>query len=532
MNRIRMIKGIALGIAVIFLGVSCTKDLDRAPFYGLTSVEVYKDVPGYRGALAKVYASFALTGGTGPAGKPDVAGIDEGTSDFLRLYWNLQVLTTDEAKVAWNDPGLPELNTISWTAANPMLTGLYNRLYYGISVANEFIRESSDEKLGSKGFPESDLTELRYYRAESRLLRAYSYFVALDLFGNVPFVLDTDPVGTFVPLQINRTELFEFVRSELEAVQSDLKDPRQNEYGRMDKAAAWLLLSRLYLNAEVYTGTARYEDAIANASKVIGAGYHLESDYQTLFMADNHIRAGEIIYAIPYDGAYARNYGGTTFLIHASIGGNMNVTDYGVNSGWGGIRSTKALPALFGDVDATSDSRVLFHTDGQELDINNLSIFTEGYGVSKFKNVRSDGGAVSDPDKEFTDTDFPLFRLPEAYFNYAEAVLRGGSGGSASTALEYINSLRQRAYGGNSGDISANELTLDFLLDEKCREMYWEAQRRTDLIRYGRYTGGDYVWPWKGGIRDGRSVAGYFNLFPIPATDRSANPNLEQNQGY
>ncbi len=531
MNVVRNIKAI-VGIAIVLLGVSCTKDLDRTPIYGLTSVEVYKDMPGYRSALAKVYANFALTGSTGPAGNGDVAGIDEGTSDFLRLYWNLQVLTTDEAKVAWNDPGLPELNTINWTAANPMLTGLYNRLYYGISVANEFIRESSDEKLNSKGFSESDLAEARYFRAEARLLRAYSYFVAMDLYGNVPFMLDTDPVGTFVPLQINRADLFEFVRTELESVQEELKDPRQNEYGRMDKAAAWLLLSRLYLNASVYAGTARYDEAIASAAKVINAGYQLESDYQTLFMADNHTRNGEIIYAIPYDGLYAKTFGGTSFLIHASIGGNMDVNNYGVNSGWAGIRSTRALPGLFGDWDATGDSRALFHTDGQELDISNLSVFTEGYGVTKFRNIRSDGGAVSDPNKEFADTDFPLFRLPEAYFNYAEAVLRGGAGGDVPTALGYINLLRQRAYGDNSGNIAANELTLDFLLDEKGREMYWEGQRRTDLIRYGRYTSGDYTWQWKGGIRDGRSVAGHFNLFPIPATDRSANPNLEQNPGY
>ena len=176
------------------------------------------------------------------------------------------------------------------------------------------------------------------------------------------------------------------------------------------------------------------------------------------------------------------------------------------------------------------DKRAMFWTDGQNLDIADIGTFTDGYAITKWKNVKSTGQAGSDP--TFCDTDFPLFRLGDVFLMYAEATLRGGGGGDLSTALTLVNALRTRAYGDAGGNITASDLTLDFILDERGRELYWEATRRTDLIRYGKFTTSAYIWPWKGGIAEGISVSDFYNIFPIPSADVSANPNLVQNPGY
>ena len=178
----------------------------------------------------------------------------------------------------------------------------------------------------------------------------------------------------------------------------------------------------------------------------------------------------------------------------------------------------------------SSDGRPMFYTDGQQIEIDNLFEFTHGYAVAKWKNVTSAG--VTGSDLTHTDTDFPMFRLGDVYLMYAEAVLRGGTGGDAATALSYVNMLRTRAYGDAGGNITAADLKLDFILDERARELYWEGHRRTDLIRFGKFSGGSYNWTWKGAVKEGKATDAKFNLYPIPAADVIANPNLNQNSGY
>jgi hypothetical protein len=221
-----------------------------------------------------------------------------------------------------------------------------------------------------------------------------------------------------------------------------------------------------------------------------------------------------------------------TFLVHAPIGGSMSAASFGVNGGWSGLRTTKNIVNLYPSTDGTIDERGVFHSNGQALEIDNLSTFTEGYAIVKFKNVSSTGVAGSDASGNHADTDFPMFRLADVYLMYAEAVLRGGTGGTAGQALQYVNQLRERAYNNTSGNLTAGQLTLDFILDERARELKWEAHRRTDLIRFGRFTSGDYLWPWKGGVKEGRAVEAYRVLYPIPSSDITANPNLTQNEGY
>ncbi len=512
-------------VAAVIAVASCTKDLNRSPLVGTTSANVYTSVNGFKAVLAKLYAGYAVTGQQGPAGQPDISGIDEGFSDYIRQWWQMEELTTDEAVIAWGDVGLPDIHKLSWSASNPFITGIYDRIFYQITLANEFIRQSAN----ISGFPSTDQATINTFKTEARFLRALSYWHALDLFGNPPFVTDSNGVGSYFPKQINRADLFKYIESELLDLQNDLPDPHQNEYARADKAAAWTLLAKLYLNAEVYTGTGRYTDCITYCNKVIGAGYTLEPVYVNLFRTDNN-NSKEIIFPIAYDGIHTQGYGGMTYLVHAPVGGSMDPSKFGIAGGWGGLRTTKNIVNLFPDNTGTIDSRAQFYTNGQNLEINDVSTFTDGYGITKYKNVSSTGVPGSDPTGTFPDTDFPMFRLADVYLIYAEAVLRGGTGGDQATAIGYINQLRERAYGNTNGDVAS--IDLDFILDERARELYWEGSRRTDLIRYGKFTGGSYLWPWKNGVKDGQAVDDHVALFPIPASDKTANPNLTQNPGY
>lgn len=529
MKTLKYILGFSLAVLAVS---SCKKDLDRTPTNAITADIAYNNPAGYKLVLAKIYGAFALTGNGGPdATVGDVAGIDQGSSDFLRLFWNLQELTTDEAAIVWNDPGLQDFHVMNWTSTNVLIRGLYSRSMYHITASNEFIRESSDDKLTSRGITGTDADNIRHYRAEARFLRAYEYWVMLDLFGNPPFVTENDPIGKFIPNQIKRADLFTYIESELKAIEPLLVAPKQNEYGRVDRAAAEALLARLYLNAEVYLGTGkgRYTDAITYAQKVIGSGYTLNSSYARLFMGDNNLNNPETIMSINYDGVNSQTYGGTTYLINAAINPAMDPKSFGVpNGGWAGMRSTKNLPLLFADYSGATDKRAMFF--GTKLEMDDITVFTDGLAVAKFKNITSTGTTPASANGVYASTDFPLFRLAEMYLIYAEAVKRGATGGTEGTAITYLNLLRTRAYGNANGNISS--YSLNDILDERGRELYWEGFRRSDLIRYGRFTSDAYVWPWKGGAKAGKGVETYRALYPIPSTDIIANPNLVQNTGY
>lgn len=529
-NRISFLILVLISALVFF--TSCNKDLNRPPLNAEDATHTYSTINGYTLAFAKLYGSFALTGNQG-SGSGDIQGIDPGTSDFFRLFWYAQEFPTEEAVVTWGDAGIQDFHNMNWSSSNPFLTGLYYRSMYQITLINDFIRQSSDANLTSRGISGSDADKVHSYVAEARFLRAYQYWVLMDLFGNPPFVTEKDAIGT-IPKQIQRKDLFDYIESELKAIDPLLKAPMTNEYGRADQAADWALLARMYLNAEVYTGTAHYSDAVTYSKKVIDAGYSLLPDYTMRMRADNNLNNHEFILTINYDGLYTQNYGGTTFLTHAPVGGGMKASDFGINGGWAGLRTTSTLPNLFPDFTGAKDKRAQFFTSGQNIDINDITVFTDGFGITKYKNLKSDG--TSGKSLDYSDIDMPIFELPEMYLTYAEATLRGGSG-DATLALQYINKLRERAYSdasgvNTSGNITSADLTLDFILDERARELYWEGFRRTDLIRYGKFTSGNYVWPWKGGVKSGTGVQDYRNLYPLPVKDITSNPNLVQNTGY
>lgn len=531
---LRTLKNIFLAFTVVLFAQSCESNLDLQPEDNrLTADAVFEEPGAYKAFLAKLYAGLSLSGQEGPAGNPDLSGLDEGFSNYLRLYWSMQELTTDEAIIGWNDGTIKDLHAQTWTSGNEFIRTMYSRTLYQVALINEFLRQTSDGKLDGRGVDASLQAEIQTYRAEARFLRALTYWHAMDLFGNVPFVTEEDPIGAFLPEQIQRADLFTFIETELLDIENDITAAKQNDYGRADQAAVWMLLSKLYLNAEVYTGSARYNDVITYTTKVIGAGYSIASNpYFHLFLADNDQNGSqsEVIFPIPFDGLRTQSFGGMTFIIHAAIGGSMVPAEYGVNGGWAGLRTTSALVEQFPGEANSPDQRALFYTKGQTKEINNTSTFTEGYAVEKFRNVDVNGKQGSDPTGDIVDTDFPMFRLADAYLMYAEAFIRGG-GGSAADAVTYINQLRARAYGNTTGNINQANLTLDFILAERSRELYWEAHRRTDLIRFGQFSD-QGIWPWKGNVPQGTTTASFRDLMPLPATDLGINTNLQQNQGY
>jgi hypothetical protein len=523
----RIMKTMTLFVAsALLIGVAAC-DVTTEPKSTVTEANVFNDTQSYEAFLAKLYAGLSVTGQQGPHGNSDFSRLDEGFSHYGRQLWQLQELPTDEAVLGWGDAGIPEMITMQWASSNQFVQMMYSRVFYQVSLVNEFLRATSAEKLEERGH-QNLAAEIAPMRAEARFLRAFSYWHGIDLWGNIPLVTEDFVIGATPPEQSDRATIYQYVVDELNDIRGDLPAAGAAEYGRVDQGAVAMLLAKLYMNAEVYIGADQYSLALTEAERAIGGAYSLAPNYQLNFMADNQ-NSPEIIWAVAQDGDRTRQWGGLTFLIHAAVGGNMNAGDFGIDGGWWGIRVLPEHVAHFPGGAASLDGRALFFTDGQNLEVPNISNFNDGYAGTKFTNRTSAGVAGSHP--TFPDTDFPVFRLADAYLTYAEAHLRGG-GGTAAAALGYVNELRERAYGDPSGNITAGELTLDFILDERARELWWEGHRRTDLIRFGVFTGGDYIWSWKGGTQGGAAVADRFNLYPLPASELLANPSLTQNPGY
>lgn len=545
-------KKIFISLFVLSISFSCT-DLDLVPQNGLVEGVAFQDFDGYESYVAKIYASLTLTGQQGPAGNADLSIInDEGFSSYLRVWWKAQELTTDEAIIAWNDSGIRDLHNHTWGADNQFVRVLYYRVYYTIALANDFLRVS--ETLPTN-LTAGEAERIEEYINEVRFIRAFAYWHALDMFRNVTLLTTITPD---LPSQVAPSDVFNFIESELNDLENSSSTLPANSnqdaslYGRANLAAIWMLKARLYLNAEVYIGESKYTECLTEVNKVIGSGVFTihnatgsgYTPYKELFMGDNHLHTDEIIWPIVHDGLVSQTWGGTTTIIRGGIGGAMmdgtgEAEDtYGVPSGWGGYRATPEFVGLFPGASTnngvSADGRGFFFTEGQSLAVTAIGEFTSGWPTPKFNNIESTTGERAAPSNgDHVSTDFPVFRLADAYLMYAESILRGGSGGDLGTAVGYINELRERAYGDTSGNIVQGDLDLDFILDERGRELYLEATRRSDLIRYNRFSGGDYIWEWKGGNQQaGESTPSHLDIFPIPSSDLIANPNLIQNPNY
>lgn len=546
MNKILIIAGFFLSTLMIS---SCVKDLDVTPLdkNKILSGNLNDDPAYLQQALGKVYASFIIAGQGG--GYPDdITASDNNFFTTTRALWNLQEITTDEAICAWGDVGIADLNTQTWSPQNPFLTALYQRLSLSVTYANEFIRNTDGN---------NDPTVVRY-NAEARFLRALAYAYDMDLFGNPPFTTEKDQVGNFFPKQLDenmvegRKKLFNYITNELRNIENKLGAPKFS-YPQADQAACWMLLARVYLNAEVYTGTEKYDSVIFYTNKVLGSNkYSLATNYRQNFSADNDAtRNPEMIFSWNLDGVYTQGYVGTTFIIESSSDARyIRAEDFhGLtsNTNWNGNRARKQfMYTMLGDttevygnnpipwtVDTmfkqSPDTRI-FCKVKKNVDIPSASSSGDyGIGIYKFTAKNADGSKAVNYNTAYASTDFPIFRLADAYMMRAEAKFRKND---KAGAVADINVVRQRAYGNTDGNITEGQLTADFILAERGREFYYEAQRRTDLVRFGKFTDGGYNWAWKGGVYNGTNTAKKLNVFPIPGDEISSNPNIKQNPGY
>ena len=516
MKKINYILGVLSLAAVVN---SCVWDLKVTPIdpNANTADKALVNEAAYEQFLAGVYLGFATSGYYGANGDPSISGLDGGASQYIRGLYHHSELTTDESVCGWNDQTIKNFHWMNWTTDDTFIYAFYSRIFMQVGMANEFIREAQA----------SDVTfaKKQQYIDEARVLRALAYYHAIDNFGNVPFADETAVVGVN-PDQISRADLYAWLETELKDLVSNsaLPDKNGTAYGHANKSVAKFLLAKLYLNAEVFAGTPAYDKCASVLADLMKDGYSLHTSskgvynaYQELFLADNDKCTDEIIFAVQQDGVNTTSYGATNYLIFASTGGSMDVTKIGISSGWGGLRTT---PELYNKFEAT-DARNLFYTSGQQKDIDDIGEFTNGYAFMKYLNMNSDGT----PGKEqgFVDTDFPMMRYADVLLMAAECHKRGAS----IEGLEALNAVRERA-----GLAKVSNYTLQDVLDERARELYLECWRRNDLIRFGLFTSGDYVWQWKGGVKEGASVDSHFNLFPIPDSDRLANSNLQQNPGY
>lgn len=513
--------------ACTFFTTSCVGHLDQFPHTETTSADVYTTAANYKAVLGKLYVSFVIAGQEKGGGNADLSS--NFGYDYMRCYFNMQECGTDEVVYTWLEgEKMSGLTYLSWDANDAWVSDMYYRIYYTIALCNEFLRNATDGKIGA--FSESDQKAIREYRAEARFLRALAYYHALDLYRNIPLVTEADPVGSYLPPRYTSAQMFQYLETELKDIDTDLPDRTACEYGRACRQAAYALLARLYLNAEVYTGTARWTDCITYCNEILKSGYALEADYARLFNADNHNRTNEIIYSFPVDATHTVSWGATTYIICGAINNTSDTqvpSDYGVTSGWGNYRLRGELPDLF----RSGDGRAMFYTEGQTKEINVVENQSNGYLSVKWTNLTDAGETASNTTDGGVNTDFPVFRLADVYLMLAEAVVKGGEGSSRATALGYVNDLRRRAFGDDSGNITDAQLTADFILDERARELYLECVRRTDLIRYGKFTTSAYLWQWKGGQMAGQAVDSKFNMYPIPSTELTANPNL-YNENY
>jgi len=544
-RNMKHIAWIAAGASMLF--TACIGDLDTLPLNpsDSTSETVYgADESGYIAGLTKLYFNFVSNETT------DLQVSDAGASELVRAFWTVQEVTSDACKCAWeNDAWVRAMNTNTWSDAdNDATYAVYVRTLQGIAYTNEYLRQTASDRLSDRGVSSELAAKIQGFRAEARFLRAYFYWMALDVFGDVPFTTENSPFGGGVnPKQASRKDVFDYCISELTALAADdspMPAARSN-YPRADKGAVLGLLARMYLNAEVYTGTPMWQEAKDACEDIFTMGYSLCPEYADLFRGDNGENPealNEVLFGISYDAEQTQSYGGTSYLTLAAIAAtDVSSTQMinGVNNGWGGIRvpyeyvekyfNVRNADYSAGTYDVNDKRGRMFYIKGRSESMDGaLYVFLNGWSCLKFNNILhnmdQDSYLATAASKAYSDIDFPMIRLGEIYLIYAEACMNLGQ---ANTALPKVQDLAARA-----GVTAPTSITQEWLIEERARELMWEGHRRTDLIRYGKFTSSSFLWTYKGGSFSGQGFDDHMKIFAIPASELASNPELHQNPGY
>lgn len=546
---------------------SCLSDLDTQPLSQniSTADQAFAKPESYSQYANYAYAYFSFVS-QGDPGSSDIAVDNAGQSEYIRQYMDLNEMAADSFKVcaAWSDDYVKPLQYGSWNGTNAAVVAVYQRGLKAVAMCNEFLSDavSGDAAVIGRGH-EAVLDDVRAYRSELRLLRALHYEILMDLFGNPPMITYEGMTSGALPTQMGRAELFKWIEGELLALTEDefLSD-KPVAYPRVSKGAAWAILARMYLNAEVYTGTPRWSDAKNAAEKVINeGGYELCPDYKYLFLQDNSTNGAqkEFIVAAMYDSVKTQSYGGTTHLVQASVNENMATKEihllFGLenpiyNGQWNGYHVSNEFVmenfnlqgVVWGGSEigwgydvARSDYRAAFYNYGFAQEFNNeTSDITSGWACLKWVPLDSNNySLMADKGYAFSSADFPIFRLGEMYLIAAEADARmkGGELTTGDAGYNHLLTLYRRA----NGEEATIPFTvdLDWILKERVRELMWEGHRRVDLIRYGLFLTAEYPWPYKNGIKSGvAAMESHRSVYPIITSDMITNPGLKQNQGY
>lgn len=518
----KLFKYMALGavIASAALSSSCTGDLDLTPDdpNKHTTIADKNQWIGYFGSL---YGNLLYEGNLTPE------GVDGGAGTFSRCHWNLQELTADEVVLlnTWNDPGYADIKFNTWTSNNVWAYMCMQREATSARQCMEFVG-AIDQAVDV--FTAEEIEEMK---AEAYVLHALNYYYMIDLFGRGPWCALGQTIGD-TPETYDRKQLFDATVAELDAAikGGHLRPAKDQIYGRVSREAARMLLAKLYLNAEVYTGTPMYKECADECKTIISElGKDLVPEYKYLFCGtnDKYVGNGEILWAIPSDPVSMQSYGGTTYLTAGAYFGSIPAEEMqklgNPNSVWNGLKMKPELVEAF----EPGDKRALYYAGEFQLSVEDLnSTEKDGGGYMCVKYVLTDENdydntANTSSTIVFPKTDFPLFRLADVYLMLSECQLRGVT--DADPNFGYFNKVRARA------GLAAMTPNLDDVLHERMVELYWEGHRRSDLVRFGKFTGNSYVWSWKGGVPEGTTIASNRNVFAVPYQYVST---VGQNPGY
>lgn len=439
----------------------------------------------------------------------------------------------------------------TWTPDEPRMRSAWSLMWEGVGYVNAILGDLETLDIARAGLTEQERQKLI---AEVKVMRAYHYMRIMDMWGNVPIITKVgEPLN---PPTAPRAEVFQFVMNELEENVEMLEPLSQALVGRVSKAAGYAMLSELFLNAEKWSGTPMWDKCIQYSDKVInGEGgslsgaMRLDPDILGPFKNNNHLSPENIFqFAFSREGGFTFNWSGFYFG-YGNMSQALNVT----YSGWNAFVVIPTAFDAFQEKDLRKKEWFLFgpqyffntqnpilgteEYDGKPLVyVNSIRRNSEGQtgegsmtageenSGARFHKYRS--GTLNDP--MYWENDYIIYRLTEIYFNKAEAIMRQNGGVANQEAVDLINASRKRAFSEAdwaSAAYTTSSLTLDELLAERGREFIFEGKRRTDLIRFGKFTTGDW---WDHRPTNNPNL----ELFPIPQIQITSNPNLQQNPGY